>query len=166
MDEIVALDSTFNVTYVLQNLGTGEACDLEFSIDLEEDVKDPFTIVDVPTVEKISTGDSKTVTIKVKVNDDAYIGEYKLKHVISYKNIKGNPRPDAYGSNEVKISYGETNPEFIVNKVTLDTQQVNPGEFKVDIYFQNKGDMEAKNVTCTLDGLENFEILDISSKNI
>lgn len=120
----------------------------------------PFTVGDLTTSQTIAQiNGNNTVNVKMKLTiaADALAGNYPVKLNFKYKNAY-----DYDGTFEeivyVRVTNKNTVPRLIINKVVTNPENIGPGEeAKIDLMFENKGTIDAKDITVTLDGLKSSE---------
>ncbi len=126
----------------------------------------PFTVNNLTnsvTLPKINGNSTENIKISLSISPDAAPGNYPIKLSFRYKNsydYEGTFEEVIY----VRVTGKSTLPKLIIQKVTPNPEVVGPGEnVKVNIMFENKGSIEAKDVTVKLEGLKNDGGLYIAS---
>lgn len=116
----------------------------------------PFTVSGLTNSHTIGNINGNTVTnVKIKLNiaANAKAGTYPIRLVIDYENVfgdKGQFTETIY----VKVSSKSTAPKLIIDRVSTDPKEIGPGDSaNVSIVFENKGTIDAKDVSVTLEGL-------------
>ena len=138
------------------------------------------TSISVPNISSSRTA----IKLDLSVLSDAKGGTYPIKLKFDYKYIKsynetsterdyrtperdyGNPEwgystPEwGYGSQElviyVKVNDKTTQPRLIITEVSTDPKVIVPGQnLKLNVFFENKGSLEAKDIKTKLVGLKN-----------
>jgi len=165
VDKVVA-GSDFYLSFVVRNIGTGPALNLNFNFEPEDDKNSlaPFSVVDAPEIKKIESKDVQSIAIKMHVDEGAANRTYKLKVNMDYKNALQDSKT-VYSKVSIPVTYGITKPELVVKAVQFEPKKPDLTEpFTATIFFENISETDAHNVTALLDGLENFDILDLSNK--
>jgi hypothetical protein len=128
----------------------------------------PFSFKDgaeAPTLKKIEGEESRTITIGLKVDPEAVSKDYKLQITLRSQNAFFEPAPTAGALITIPVKYDRTKPQLLVSDVRLDPREPAPGEsFTVYFFLENMSRIDANNVVASLDGLENFTVLDVSNK--
>lgn len=116
----------------------------------------PFTVSGLTNSHAIGNiNGNTTINVKIKLNiaANAKAGTYPIRLVIDYENVfgdKGQFTETVY----VKVSSKSTSPRLIIDKVSTDPKEIGPGQSaNVSIVFVNKGTIEAKDISVTLEGL-------------
>lgn len=180
----------FEVNITVKNMGTGSGMFPEFRFTEESDKKDlsHFTVVSGTDgvydtmLTEVKGGETKTFTIKLKVNSDTKElpegSTYRINCMIASDNwqMTGNKRYNAVQSFEVKVVYALSEPSFVVEGVTFNPA-VTDGvkETTATITLKNISDTKANNVVATLEGTyissgsegnsgeKNIEVRDLTS---
>ena len=129
----------------------------------------PFTLSGLTqsqTIAHISADSTNNVQFKLAISADAVAGNYPITLKVKYTNAYGDP-----GSFEETIYIRVTNksvpPRLIINKVTTTPTDIQPGgDTKVNISFENKGTIDARDVKVTLEGLTNESFYVPSGANV
>ncbi|MGB4315213.1 MAG: hypothetical protein WBK02_09400 [bacterium] len=128
----------------------------------------PFSFKDgaeAPTLQKIEGEEARTITIGLAVDPEAISKDYKLQITLRNQNAFFEDAPTAGALITIPVKYDRTKPQLLVSNVRLDPQEPAPGEaFTVYFFLENTSRIDANNVVVSLDGLENFTVLDVSSK--
>lgn len=180
----------FEVNITVKNMGTGSGMFPEFRFTEESDKKDlsHFSVVggtdgvyDTMLTE-IKGGETKTFTIKMKVNSETKElpegSKYRINCMISSDNwrMTGDKRYNAVQSFEIDVVYALSEPSFVVENVTFNPA-VTAGvkETTATITLRNISDTKANNVVATLEGTyiggssesssgeKNIEVRDLTS---
>lgn len=153
---------TINLT--LKNSGY-QAKDVKITPVFEE----PFTtnnLTNTISLGDIQGGSRSSIKLGINTNANALPGNYPIKLVITYNYYSGDsyydegPRVPQYQSETyeetiyVRVTGRSTLPKLLISKVSTNPQVVNPGqEVDLNILFENKGSLEANNVSIKLEGL-------------
>lgn len=152
----------------LRNSG-GRAYDVKVTPLLEE----PFSsnnLTNAIALGDVHRGDRSSINLNLAVSQDAKPGSYPIKLTFDYSYY---PDPRTYygdddyggyydemmeGSHEeiiyVKVSNRSTLPKLLISKIITNPPLVNPGqEMELGILFENKGNLEAKDISIKLEGL-------------
>lgn len=181
----------FEVNITVKNMGTGSGMFPEFRFTEESDKKDltHFTVVggtdgvyDTMLTE-VKGGETKTFTIKMKVNSETKElpegSKYRINCMIASSNWqidRGEKRFNAVQSFEIDVTYALSDPSFVVETVTFNPA-VTAGvkETTATITLKNISDTKANNVVATLEGTyisggsegnageKNIEVRDLTS---
>ncbi len=181
----------FEVNITVKNMGTGSGMFPEFRFTEESDKKDltHFTVVggtdgvyDTMLTE-VKGGETKTFTIKMKVNPETKElpegSKYRINCMIASSNWqidRGEKRFNAVQSFEIDVTYALSDPSFVVETVTFNPA-VTAGvkETTATITLKNISDTKANNVVATLEGTyisggsegnageKNIEVRDLTS---
>lgn len=161
--EIVSKGETFDVVLSFVNNGVGFAHDLTYFVEIENyRGSNPIGIIDAPKILELNSGQRQNVSLRMKVADDANLGDYRIFWKIDYKNMDGIPQETSSVTRSLKIDLGKTKPEMVINKV-----EVTPGgsgRHQATFTYQNMGEKEAKNLTATFNGGSNYIVTDTSNK--
>ncbi|MFA7411543.1 MAG: hypothetical protein WCZ27_04705, partial [Tissierellaceae bacterium] len=125
----------------------------------------PFTLNNLTNaipVGSISKGSKKTVKFEVDVSPTAKPGSYPIPLDINYiftsyaedpaQKIKDSISPTIY----VKVSNKSVQPKLIITKTVTEPTIITPGqESKLSVLFENKGTVEAQDISVKLSGLNN-----------
>lgn len=122
--------------------------------------------ISVPNISSSRTA----VKLDLSVLSEAKGGTYPITLKFDYKYIKsynetsterGYGTPEwGYGTQEliiyVKVNDQTTQPRLIITEITTDPQIIVPGQkFKLNVFFENKGSLDAKDIKTKLSGLTN-----------
>lgn len=161
--ETVSKGETFDVVLSFVNNGTGFAHDLTYFVEIENyRGSNPIGIIDAPKILELNSGQRQNVSLRMKVADDANLGDYRIFWKIDYKNMDGIPQETSSVTRSLKIDLGKTKAEMVINKV-----EVTPGgsgRHQATFIYQNMGEKEAKNLTATFNGGGNYIVTDTSNK--
>ena len=161
--ETVSKGETFDVVLSFVNNGTGFAHDLTYFVEIENyRGSNPIGIIDAPKILELNSGQRQNVSLRMKVADDANLGDYRIFWKIDYKNMDGIPQETSSVTRSLKIDLGKTKAEMVINKV-----EVTPGgsgRHQATFTYQNMGEKEAKNLTATFNGGGNYIVTDTSNK--
>ena len=167
---------SLNVNYSYIEVNAGEAFSLLVTLKNESDTDITDVViggqsqssgvsVNSKTVGTLAPGQSKQVYLDGAVQSSTSPDFYKINFFVSH--VKGGQTIQSFLGNEVsvKVTRYLYRPYLAVSKVTFTPTAPNPEEpFMVSIEFGNVGSVEARNVTVTFDGLENFEVIDLTNK--
>jgi len=129
--------------------------------------KKPFSFAEgqQPSIEKLECRETKRITFPVSVRTDAENGDYYLIFVLEARDINNNLLPEVTTSLSVEVLNDLGKPQLIIKDLETSLDEVGFGqEFDLTISLENAGNVEAKNLVLTLDGLENFKVMDITNK--
>ena len=157
----------FEMNITVKNMGTGSGMFPEFRFTEESDRKalSHFTVVigtdgvyDTMLTE-VKGGETKTFTIKMKVNPETKElpegSKYRINCMIASDNwqVKGEKRYNAVQSFDLEVVYALSDPSFVVEKVTFNPA-VTAGvkETTATLVLKNISQSKANNVTATLEG--------------
>ena len=161
--EIVGRGETFDVVLSFVNNGVGFAYDLTYFVEFENyQGTNPIGIIDAPKILSLNSGQRQNVNLRMKVADNANLGDYRIFLKIDYKNMDGIPQETSSVSRQIKIDLGKTAPEIIVNNINL--TNLGSGRYQADITYQNLGEKTASNLTVNFNGGTNYLATDTSSK--
>lgn len=161
--EIVSKGETFDVVLSFVNNGVGFAHDLTYFVEIENyRGSNPIGIVDAPKILELNSGQRQNVSLRMKVDDDANLGEYRIFLKIDYKNKDGIPQETSSVTRSLKIDLGKTKPEMVINSV--DVVPSGSGRHLVTVTYQNMGEKKASNLTATFNGGANYLVADASNK--
>ncbi|MCF6465015.1 COG1361 S-layer family protein [Clostridium sp. Cult2] len=117
----------------------------------------PFSVSELTnsqSIAQINSNSTVNVKIKLAISADAVAGNYPVKINIKYKNAydyDGEFNETVY----VRVTSRSTPPRLIINKVSTNPDEIGPGgEAKVSIIFENKGTIDARDLSVTLEGLK------------
>ncbi|MGI6226132.1 MAG: COG1361 S-layer family protein [Peptococcales bacterium] len=170
VDEVVA-GSEFYISFVIRNIGTGPAFDLNFKFEVDEDKNSRIiSKVDTsgePEIKQIDSKAVQSVAIKMKVDNNAANRPYNLKVNVDYKNALQSSST-IYSKITVPVTYGVTEPKFIVKAVQFEPKEPDLTQpFTATIIFENISDSGAGSVSVAIDGKvgenKNFNVLDLSN---
>lgn len=116
----------------------------------------PFTINGLTNSQSIGTVNGNTtvkVEIKLNISANAKAGVYPIRLVIDYENVFGDKGQFVETLN-VKVSEKSIAPKLIVDRIVTDPEEIGPGgNANLSIVFENKGTIDAKDISVTLEGL-------------
>jgi len=168
VDKVVA-GTDFYVSFVIRNIGTGPAFNLNFNFELEDDKNKlaPFSVVDAPEIKQVESKAVQSVAIKMKVDESAANRSYNLKVNVDYKNALQSSST-IYSKITVPVTYGITKPQFVVKTVQFEPKEPDLSQpFTANVFFENISESDAGNVSVALDGQvnddKNFSIVDLSN---
>lgn len=158
--------SSKSIQFYLKNSGGG-AYDVTVTPVFEE----PFTSNSLTN--SISVGDvtgNKKVPVKLDVttSTDAKPGNYPVKLMIKYNYYSENSSDSTgkvtkiSGSHEeiiyIRVTGKSTLPKLLISKVSTNPEIISPGQnVELNILFENKGTLDAKDISIRLEGLNNKE---------
>ncbi|MFY9429219.1 MAG: hypothetical protein WBK01_04230 [bacterium] len=159
----------FYLSLVIRNLSKSPAFNVYPELKVVgTDSMAPFSFKDgaeAPTLQKIEGEEARTITIGLAVDPEAISKDYKLQITLRNQNAFFEDAPTAGALITIPVKYDRTKPQLLVSNVRLDPQEPAPGEaFTVYFSLENISRIDANNVVVSLDGLENFTVLDVSSK--
>jgi len=159
----------FYLSLVIRNLSKSPAFNVYPELKVVgTDSMAPFSFKDgaeAPTLQKIEGEEARTITIGLAVDPEAISKDYKLQITLRNQNAFFEDAPTAGALITIPVKYDRTKPQLLVSNVRLDPQEPAPGEaFTVYFFLENISRIDANNVVVSLDGLENFTVLDVSSK--
>ncbi len=161
--EIVSKGEEFDVAISFKNTGEYFAYNLVYVLDFEDyNGSNPVSIIDSPKVLDANTWQRKNINLRMKVSEDANLGDYKMKLRIEYQDENGNTYDSSSLTRPIKIDLGKTSPEIVVNKV--DIVPNGSGRFQANVTYQNMGEKKANNLTVNFNGGANYLVVDTSSK--
>ncbi|MFZ5945345.1 MAG: COG1361 S-layer family protein [Bacillota bacterium] len=165
----VVAGTDFYISFVIRNIGTGPAFNLNFNFELEDDKNNlaPFSVVEAPEIKQIESKAVQSVAIKMHVNESAANRNYKLKVNVDYKNAL-QTSSTIYSNVTIPVTYGITKPQFVVKAVQFEPKEPDLTQpFTTTIFFENISETDAGNVSVALDGTvndeKNFEVVDLSN---
>ncbi|KJS21557.1 MAG: hypothetical protein VR72_10015 [Clostridiaceae bacterium BRH_c20a] len=165
----VVAGTDFYISFVIRNIGTGPAFNLNFNFELEDDKNKlaPFSVVEAPEVKQVESKAVQSVAIKMNVADSAANRDYKLKVNVDYKNAL-QATSTIYSKITVPVTYGITKPQFVVKTVQFEPKEPNLSQpFTASVFFENISESDAGNVSVALDGKvnddKNFSVVDLSN---
>lgn len=159
----------FEIDITVKNMGTGSGMFPEFRFTEESDKKtlSHFSIVggtedgvyDTMLTE-VKGGETKTFTIKMKVNSETKElpegSKYRINCTIASKNWRideSEKRYNATQSFDLEVVYALSEPSFVVEGVTFSPAVTNDTtETTATITLKNISDSKANNVVATLEG--------------
>ena len=157
----------FEMNITVKNMGTGSGMFPEFRFTEESDRKalSHFTVVSGTDgvydtmLTEVKGGETKTFTIKMKVNPETKElpegSKYRINCMIASDNwqVKGEKRYNAVQSFDLEVVYALSDPSFVVKKVTFNPA-VTAGvkETTATLVLKNISQSKANNVTATLEG--------------
>ena len=157
----------FEMNITVKNMGTGSGMFPEFRFTEESDRKalSHFTVVSGTDgvydtmLTEVKGGETKTFTIKMKVNPETKElpegSKYRINCMIASDNwqVKGEKRYNAVQSFDLEVVYALSDPSFVVEKVTFNPA-VTAGvkETTATLVLKNISQSKANNVTATLEG--------------
>lgn len=161
--EIISRGETFDVVLSFVNNGVGFAHDLTYFVEIENyRGSNPIGIIDAPKILELNSGQRQNVSLRMKVADDANLGEYRIFWKIDYKNRDQIPQETSSVTRSLEIALGKTNPEIIINKV--DVGPGGNGKYNATFTYQNMGEKKASNLTANFNGGNNYLVVDTSNK--
>jgi hypothetical protein len=154
--------SDTSITFYIKNSG-GSAQNVVMSPIF--DGEGPFkangltTSISVPNI----SSSRSSIKLDLSVLSDAKGGTYPIKLKFDYKYYQSSNEDSvkwATGTQElviyVKVNDQTTQPRLIITEVGTDPKVVVPGQnFKLNVFFENKGSLEAKDIKTKLSGLKN-----------
>lgn len=157
----------FEMNITVKNMGTGSGMFPEFRFTEESDRKalSHFTVVSGTDgvydtmLTEVKGGETKTFTIKMKVNPETKElpegSKYRINCMIASDNwqVRGEKRYNAVQSFDLEVVYALSDPSFVVEKVTFNPA-VTAGvkETTATLVLKNISQSKANNVTATLEG--------------
>lgn len=157
----------FEMNITVKNMGTGSGMFPEFRFTEESERKalSHFTVVSGTDgvydtmLTEVKGGETKTFTIKMKVNPETKElpegSKYRINCMIASDNwqVKGEKRYNAVQSFDLEVVYALSDPSFVVEKVTFNPA-VTAGvkETTATLVLKNISQSKANNVTATLEG--------------
>ena len=157
----------FEMNITVKNMGTGSGMFPEFRFTEESDRKalSHFTVVSGTDgvydtmLTEVKGGETKTFTIKMKVNPETKElpegSKYRINCMIASDNwqVRGEKRYNAVQSFDLEVVYALSDPSFVVEKVTFNPA-VTTGvkETTATLVLKNISQSKANNVTATLEG--------------
>lgn len=125
------------------------------------------TSISVPNISSSKTA----IKLDLSVLSDAKGGTYPIKLKFDYKYYQSSNENSIQwtpGSQElviyVKVNDQTTQPRLIITEVSTDPEIINPGQnVKLNVFFENKGSLDAKDIKTKLIGLKNDSGFTISS---
>ncbi|HSH36535.1 hypothetical protein [Schnuerera sp.] len=116
----------------------------------------PFTVSDLTnskTISQINGNNTVNVKFKLSIAADAVAGNYPIELKFQYENAYGYTGEHSE-TVYVRVTSKSTPPKLIIDKVTTNPDEIGPGgEAKVSIMFENKGSIDARDLSVTLEGL-------------
>ena len=116
----------------------------------------PFTVSGLTNSHAIGNiNGNTTVNVKIKLNvaPNAKAGTYPIRLVIDYENVFGD-KGQYVETVYIKVSGKSTPPRLIIDRVSTEPKEIGPGDSaNISIVFVNKGTIEAKDISVTLEGL-------------
>ena len=117
------------------------------------------TSISVPNISSTRTA----IKLDLSVLSDAKGGTYPIKLKFDYKYYQSSTESSIQwnsGSQEliiyVKVNDQTTQPRLIITEVVTDPKVIMPGQnFKLNVFFENKGSLDAKDIKTKLSGLKN-----------
>jgi hypothetical protein len=167
--EKVVAGTDFYISFVVRNIGTGPAFNLNFNFELEDDKNNlaPFSVIEAPEIKQVESKAVQSVAIKMHVGEEAANRNYKLKVNVDYKNAL-QESSTIYSKVTIPVTYGITKPQFVVKAVQFEPNEPDLTKpFTATIFFENISESDAGNVSVALDGkvddTKNFSVLDLSN---
>ena len=157
----------FEMNITVKNMGTGSGMFPEFRFTEESDRKalSHFTVVSGTDgvydtmLTEVKGGETKTFTIKMKVNPETKElpegSKYRINCMIASDNwqVKGEKRYNAVQSFDLEVVYALSDPSFVVEKVTFNPAVTAGVKETTDtLVLKNISQSKANNVTATLEG--------------
>ncbi len=163
LPEVVTRGETFDVVFSLVNNGVGFAYDLTYFVEIENyRGPNPISIIDAPKIVELNSDQRQNVSIRMKVKDDANLGDYRVDWKINYKNMDGIPQERSSVTRSLTIDLGKTSPEMIINRVDL--EPAGSGRYQATLAYQNMGEKTAGNLAATFNGGSDYLVVDTSNK--
>jgi len=161
--EVVSKGEEFDVAISFKNTGEFYAYNLTYALEfVDYNGSNPVSIIDSPQVLDANTWHRQNINLRMKVSEDANIGDYKMTLKIDYKDQYGSTYNSSSVTRPIKIDLGKTNPEIVVNDV--DISPGGSGRYQATFTYQNMGEKEAANLTANFNGEGNYLVVDTSSK--
>lgn len=117
----------------------------------------PFTVssfTQSTTIPKINGNSTTKITMNFSISGDAIPGNYPIKLNFNYKNAydyEGNYSETIY----VKVVSKSTQPKIMIKDVITEPKEIGPGDAaKLVMLLDNKGSLEARDISVTLEGLK------------
>ncbi|NMB98258.1 MAG: hypothetical protein GYA02_16900, partial [Clostridiaceae bacterium] len=163
----VKLGEDFYITLEVKNIGNGPAYNLRFENTLRgKSHTGPFTLKSGPKIDEFFTHQTKTITLHLSIDEEATtLEDYELEIKLQYTNVQNVPQATAHSFVKVRASRGNIEPDFLIEDIVINEGDKNiPNSFTASINYKNIGQINAQNVSALIDGLDNFEILNISNR--
>lgn len=117
----------------------------------------PFTVsglTNSQTIDQIKGNSTTNIKFKLSIAPDAMAGTYPIRINIDYENAYGDSGQFSE-TVHVRVSSKSTPPRLIINEVSTTPEDIIPGsDTKVNLMFENRGSIEARDLSITLEGLE------------
>jgi len=153
-----AAGAELEVQLKVKNLSSYSAKQVLMSMSFE-DVSAPFSFLQEQAfyLSTISNGSTRTVNLKLKVDNTAKAGTYPLKIDYQYSNSDG----ESFTSSEtlyIRVTGGKTSPRLVFTP--QGGQGLKTGEdYQLVILVSNRGGLKAKDINIDLTGLNNEGIV-------
>lgn len=135
------------IPITLENLGDDEIQDITVSADISDPTYVYLSDSSYEYIEYIESGESEKVSFKVEVDDLAQRGTYKVDIAIRYEGFIQNET--------INIRVNSNPPRLNISRVDiLPERTISPGQtFNIGIELENLGDIVAKDIKVSLEGL-------------
>ena len=109
------------------------------------------------TIARINGNSTENIKMKFSISQNALAGNYPIKLNIKYKNAydyEGSFNETIY----VKVRSKSTQPRIIIKEIYTNPKEISPGNsVKLTMLLENKGSIDAKDLSITLEGLKSSE---------
>ena len=157
----------FSIVYLVKNISDKPAYDVDYSFNVMNAVDNyPFVMEKPNPIERLDPGASAAVSIKFKVDVGAREQTYRINGLFTCTDA-GKSAPVVYSAiSDVSISFTTVRPNLTVTELTILEEDPDTEEgFTIRLGFKNSSLIyDLRNVLIQLEGGENFEIMEISSK--
>lgn len=161
--EVVTKGEEFDVAISFKNTGEHFAYNLTYSLDfLDYNGANPISIIDSPRILDPNTWHRQNINLRMKVNESANLGDYKMQLKIDYRDENGATYNTSSITRPIKIDLGRTNPELVVTRA--DVSAGGQGKYQANFTLQNMGEKEARNLTASFNGGANYLVAETSNK--
>jgi len=152
-----AAGETMQIPLTITNESKYGAKNITLKLTPEDGTSSPFEMESLNLVQSISSLSAKKsegMVFKLKVKPYAEAGTYELSAVFKYYNTKN----DYFTSTEsiyVKVTNNKNEPALVIQDIKYSADPVNAGaKMQVSFNLANLGDLDAKGVKVSVDGLE------------
>ncbi|HHV78830.1 MAG TPA: hypothetical protein GXX40_04365 [Firmicutes bacterium] len=158
----------FYISFVIKNITKNPAFNvaLDFKVAGTSSLA-PFSLKggEPPKLEKIDGQETRSITVGFQVAPDAQAKDYKIEVLLTCQNVFFQPGCSTSADVVVSVGTGILKPRMAVTGVAFRPEAPDPAEpFDVYVTVQNMARGEATSVAVALDGLDNFEVQDLTNK--
>ncbi|MCL2121813.1 MAG: hypothetical protein FWH28_06135, partial [Clostridiales bacterium] len=157
----------FSIVYLVKNISDKPAYNVDFSFNVMNALDNyPFILEKPVPIERLDPGASAAVSIKFRIELDAREQTYRINGLFTCTDA-GQSAPVVYSAiSDVSISFTTVRPNLTVTELTILEENPNTEEgFTIRLGFKNSSLIyDLRNILIQLEGGENFEVMEISSK--